>query len=274
MKNFKDKVVVITGAGSGIGRATAVAFAREGARLHITDIDENRITEAANEINAMGAEATPYIVDSADRKAMEKFAADVFDAAGRVDILHNNAGIGSGGTIDNTSLEDWEKVINVNLWGVIYGIHFFLPRMIEQGGGHIVNTASAAGLHGFPTLGPYTATKFAVVGISEVMGMELKRHGITTTALCPGIISTNIVRDSRIEVSNRKGENIKEKAVDFYAQRGTPPERVAQDVLKAVRRKTPLQPSPFHVYPLWVIKRISLRLYLALGRLIMTIARI
>ena len=117
MKTFKDKVVVITGAGSGIGRATAVAFAREGARLHITDIDENRITEAANEINAMGAEATPYIVDSADRKAMEKFAADVFDAAGSVDILHNNAGIGSGGTIDNISLEDWEKVINVNLWG-------------------------------------------------------------------------------------------------------------------------------------------------------------
>jgi NADP-dependent 3-hydroxy acid dehydrogenase YdfG len=267
MKNFRGKVVVITGAGSGIGRATAMAFAQEGARLHITDIDEARISAVADEITSMGAEATPYTVDSADRKAMEEFAEAVYAAAGRVDILHNNAGIALGSTIDQTSLEEWEKIINVNLWGVIYGIHFFLPRMIDQGGGHIVNTASAAGLAGFPTLGPYTATKFAVVGISEVMSMELARYGIHTTALCPGIIATNIVRDSKVAVPDKDGQNIKDKAVAFYAERGAPPERVARDVLKAVRRKTPLMPSPYHVYPIWIIKRISARLYQALVRL-------
>ena len=117
MKEFKDKVVVITGAGSGIGRATAMAFASEGAKLYITDINQGRVEAVANEIKAMGAEATPYVVDSANREAMKKFADDVFASAGRVDILHNNAGIATGCTIDKTPLEDWEKVINVNLWG-------------------------------------------------------------------------------------------------------------------------------------------------------------
>lgn len=271
MKEFKDKVVVITGAGSGIGRATAMAFASEGAKLYITDINQGRVEAVADEIKAMGAEATSYVVDSANREAMQKFADDVFASAGRVDILHNNAGIATGCTIDKTPLEDWEKVINVNLWGVIYGIHYFLPRMIAQGGGHIVNTSSGAGLTGLPTLAPYAATKFAVVGISEVMNIELRRHGIYTTALCPGIISTNIVRDSKIDIFNKKGECMKDSTVRFYAKRGTPPERVAKDVLRAIRKKRPVQPSPYHAYHLWIIKRISVRLYQAVARLIMRI---
>ena len=271
MKEFKDKVVVITGAGSGIGRATAMAFASEGAKLYITDINQGRVEAVADEIKEMGAEATPYVVDSANREAMKKFADDVFASAGSVDILHNNAGIATGCTIDKTPLEDWEKVINVNLWGVIYGIHYFLPRMIAQGGGHIVNTSSGAGLTGLPTLAPYAATKFAVVGISEVMNIELRRHGIYTTALCPGIISTNIVRDSKIDIFNKKGECMKDSTVRFYAKRGTPPERVAKDVLRAIRKKRPVQPSPYHAYHLWIIKRISVRLYQAVARLIMRI---
>ncbi len=266
MRDFKDKVVVITGAGSGIGRATAHAFAKYGARLHLTDIDQQRIEVAANECEGLGAKATPYIVDSSDRDAMKKFADDVFAAEGRVDILHNNAGIAVGSPIQETPLEDWEKIINVNLWGVIYGIHFFVPRMIEQGtGGHIVNTASGAGLCGLPSLGPYATTKFAVVGLSEVMNMELSEYGIHTTALCPGVIATNIVKDSKVDLVDGQGENLKEKAVQFYETLGARPEAVARDVLSAIRFKRPLQPTPYHMYPLWMIKRISARLYQWIG---------
>ncbi len=274
MKDFRNKVVVITGAGSGIGRATAMAFAGEGSKLHITDINKQRIDAVAEEIRRKGAEATPYVVDASNREAMKKFADEVFAAAGRVDILHNNAGIAVGCTIDKTSIEDWERVINVNLWGVIYGVHYFLPRMIEQGGGHIVNTASAAGLTGMPTLAPYTATKFALVGISEVMNIELRRYGIYTTALCPGIIATNIVKDSKIDICDKKGRSLKDSTVKFYAQRGAPPERVAKDVLRAVRKNRPIQPSPYHAYLFWIIRRISVRLYQTLARILMRIVRV
>jgi len=269
MKDFRNKVVVITGAGSGIGRATALAFAREGAKLHITDINRERVEAAANEIRALGAEATPYVVDSASREAMAKFADEVYSKAGRVDILHNNAGIGVGAPLEKTSLEDWEKVLSVNLWGVIYGMHFFVPRMIAQGGGgHIVNTASGAGLTGLPALAPYTASKFAVVGLSETAGIELRKYGICVTALCPGIIATRIVKDSKVELYDAQGVSRKAAVDRFYEQYGVGPEQVAKDVLKAVRCRRPVQPSPWHMYPPWILKRISVRLYQAVARVV------
>ena len=221
MKDFRGKVVVITGAGSGIGRSTALAFAREGAKLHLTDLNPERIEAVARECRALGAEAAVYVVDSSDRAAMEKFAADVFAAAGRVDVLHNNAGIGAAAPFEDISLEHWEKIIKTNLWGVIHGVHFFLPRMIAQGGGgHIVNTASGGGLIGLPATGPYCATKFAVVGMSEVMNLELPKYGIWTTALCPGIINTNIVKDSLFEIKRPELADRKTEAVRFYDRLG------------------------------------------------------
>ena len=271
MKDFRNKVVVITGAGSGIGRATALAFAREGAKLHLTDINRERVEAVAKEIHALGAEATPYVVDSASREAMAKFAEEVYAKAGRVDILHNNAGLGFGAPFEKTSLEDWEKVLRVNLWGVIYGMHFFVPKMIAQGkGGHIVNTASGAGLTGLPALAPYTASKFAVVGLSETAGIELRKYGIYVTALCPGIINTRIVKDSKVELYDERGESSKAAIDNFYEQYGAGPEQVAKDVLKAIRCKRPVQPSPLHMYPPWILKRISVRLYQAVARVVWT----
>lgn len=263
MKNFKDKVVVITGAGSGIGKATAIAFAREGAHLHITDIVKEKIESAAEEIKAMGGTAFPYVVDCGDRKQMEKFADDVFNAAGRVDILHNNAGIALGCPVEKVSLDEWERIIAVNLWGAIYGLHFFVPRMIAQGGGgHIINTSSAAGLTAPPTLAAYSTTKFALIGLSETMNIELSKYGIYTTALCPGIINTPLIPATKMDVYDKQGRPYKDRIVKFYREKGVPPERVARDVLKAVREKRPVQPSPWsHVYPLWIIKRISTRAY-------------
>jgi NAD(P)-dependent dehydrogenase (short-subunit alcohol dehydrogenase family) len=269
MKNLKDKVVVITGAGSGIGRATALAFAREGANLHITDIKPEPLAAVAEEIRALGAKVTTYLVDSSDRTGMEKFAREVYANAGRVDVLHNNAGIGAAGRFEEIPLEHWEKIIAVNLWGVIYGVHFFLPRMIAQGGGgHIVNTASGAGLIGLPGFGHYTATKFAVVGLSEVMNIELNRHGIYTTALCPGIIATNIVKEALFQETEEYRQKLGQ-AVSFYERFGAKPERVAKDVLKAVRKRRPVQVSPgIQMYPIWYLKRLSVRLYQALGRML------
>jgi len=272
MKDFKGKVVVVTGAGSGIGRSTALAFAKEGARLHLTDINAERIEAVAKEVRALGAEAAAYVVDSSNRSAMEKFAADVYDAAGRVDVLHNNAGIGVGSPFENIPLEQWERIINVNLWGVIYGVHYFVPRMIAQGGGgHIVNTASGAGLIALPLLGPYNATKFAIVGLSETMSMELKKYGIFTTALCPGIINTNIVRDSLFVVPRPEMATLKDRTVKFYDRFGVSPDKVARDVLAAVRKQRPVQVSPFwQMAPAWLLKRLSVRLYQAVARMIVS----
>ena len=267
MNKFRNKIVVVTGAGSGIGRATALAFAHEGAKLHLCDISRGRIEKVAEEVRAFGAEANAYVVDVSDREAMDKFAVEVFAKAGRVDILHNNAGIGISAPVEKHTLEDWEHIININLWGVIYGVHHFLPRMIAQGGGgHIVNTASGVGLCGMPGLAAYTTTKFAVVGLSETMSIELRKYGIAVTALCPGIIATNITKDSRVELYDREGRNLQADVDQFYQKWGARPEAVARDVLRAVRRKRPVMPSPLHVWPLWILKRVSVRGYQALMR--------
>ena len=263
MKDFRDKVVVITGAGSGIGRATALAFAREGSKLHISDINRERIEKVAQEIRDLGAEATPYLVDSTDREAMRKFTEDVYANAGRVDILHNNAGIGAGGRLEEIPLEHWEKIIAINLWGVIYGVHYFLPRMIAQGGGgNIVNTASGAGLIGMPGFAHYATTKFAVVGLSEVMSIDLKKHGIHTTVVCPGIIYTNIINDTLFEMADDQKEKVRKTVNSFYEKSGVGPEVVARDILRAVRKNKPIVVSPWYqMYPVWILKRLSVRLY-------------
>ena len=269
MKDLKDKVVVITGAGSGIGRSVALAFAREGARLHLSDINQGNVETVAKEARALGAEAASYAVDSSDRRAVEKFAGDVFAAAGRVDILHNNAGIGSGGDIDKITLESWEKILSINLWGVIFGVHYFLPKMIAQGGGgHIINTASSAGLIGLPNQASYVASKFAVVGISEVMSMELRKHGIYTTVLCPGMIRTNIHRVGVYEFADDT-KAIRDLATEMFEKHGASPDKVASDLLKAVRKRKPICVSPaWQVYLGWIVKRISPGLYQNLMRMI------
>ncbi len=259
MKSFKDKVVVVTGAGSGIGRATALAFAKEGASLVIADIHFDRLEEVSGEIEKLGTKVYSRRVDVSDRSQVEHFARFVIENCGRVDILHNNAGVGLGELLEMTSIEDFEWVMNTNFWGVVYGVTYFLPHMIERKAGHIINTASGAGLVALPGLGGYTASKFAVVGYSETLRAELKRHNIGVSAVCPGIINTRVVSDGRINMP--EGARVsKEKAVKFYATRGWSPDRVARVIVKGVKKNRGVIPVGPEVWISWYFKRFSQRL--------------
>jgi NAD(P)-dependent dehydrogenase (short-subunit alcohol dehydrogenase family) len=256
-------VVVVTGAGSGIGRATALRFAGLGARVHVADISMEAAETVAEQI---GAKARAHHVDVTDPEAVNGLADAVFAESGVVDVLHNNAGVGHAGPVEEIPLSDWRRVVEINLMGVIHGICAFVPRMLAQGRpSHIVNTASALGLMPGIDLAPYATTKHAVVGLSESLHAELGRRGIGVTALCPGIISTAIVGEATM-----RGEiaTSKQGTVDFYATRGASPDVVADAVVTAIRKRRPVQPVPAsHVYPNWIASRISPRAGIAAARL-------
>jgi NAD(P)-dependent dehydrogenase (short-subunit alcohol dehydrogenase family) len=251
-------VAVVTGAGSGIGRATAIKLAGLGADVHVVDVSGPAAESAREEIVARGGIATAHTVDVADGAAVEALAARVFAADGGVDVLHNNAGIGHSGPIEQTTLEDWRRIVEINLMGVVHGITAFVPRMLEQGRpAHIVNTASGLGLMSGIEMAPYCTTKHAVVGMSQSLDLELEPKGIGVTALCPGIINTAIVKESTVrgDVPGRQ-----QRAVELYEKHGASPEKVADAVVKAIRKRRQIQVVPAsHVYPAWIAGRISTR---------------
>jgi NAD(P)-dependent dehydrogenase (short-subunit alcohol dehydrogenase family) len=255
---FEGKVVVITGAGSGIGRSTALLFARLGAKVHVVDLDGDRAEAVRSTIEAAGGKAVAHKVDCTDPAAVEAFATTVFAEDGAVDVLHNNAGIGHAGGVEDTPLEDWQRVIAVNLMSTIHGVHAFVPRLLQQGRpSRIINTASAAGLVAMARMAPYCTTKFAIVGLTEALDAELSPRGIRVSAICPGIINTSIVEDSvmRGEMAQQA-----ERAVAFYRKRGTSPDVVARAVVATVRRPRLVVPVPrWQVTPTWLLKRLSTR---------------
>src|SRR5207237_1024300 len=172
--DLHGKVAVITGAGSGIGRSTALLLARRGASVHAADIDAESAERVSREISAAGGSATAHALDVSDPAAVEALAEAIFASDGHVDILHNNAGIGFGGNLEDTTVEDWQRIINVNLLGVAYGIQAFVPRMLAQGRpASVINTASLAGITPAPKLAPYAAAKWGVVGLTETLNVEL-----------------------------------------------------------------------------------------------------
>ena len=212
--DFNGKIVAVTGAASGIGREIARAFAARGADLSLADINEEGLQKIKEELESRGRKVYAQVVDVSFAEQVEDFCDNTYREMGRVDILCNNAGIGIAGRLEDLTLEDWEEIININLWGVIYGCHFFHPRMIEQGGGgHIVNTASGAGLAPLNMMTAYCTTKYAVVGLSETLQAEAALHGIRVSALCPGIVITNITRTSRMvtNTDHSSGEELMER---------------------------------------------------------------
>ncbi|MFJ5306750.1 SDR family oxidoreductase [Streptomyces sp. NPDC088350] len=189
--DLHDAVAVVTGAGSGIGRAAAHAFARRGTRVVVTDLDAERARAVAGELGGPAVAAPCDVTRVEDLVAARDLALDRF---GRVDLVMNNVGILAVGPVEDIPLDAWQRVIDVNLLGVVRSNLVFLPLLLEQGSGHVVNTASTAGLlpYGFDRL-PYTATKHALVGLSEALALYLRPRGVGVTCLCPAGVATNIV---------------------------------------------------------------------------------
>jgi len=257
--NLAGKIAVVTGGGSGIGRSTARALARCGAKVHVADIDGAAAEETVREIDAGGARALGHVLDVSDPDAVEAFAAAVFEAEGGVDILHNNAGIGHGGNIESTTIEDWQRVIGVNLLGVAYGVQAFVPRMLKQGRpATVVNTASMAGIVPAAKLAPYCASKYGVVGLTESLNAELSKRGVNFIAICPGIIDTQIVATGIMRGETAESHD---KIKRFYERRGASPDEVADAVLSAIDKHRLIVPAPRRqVTAPYLLHRLSPRL--------------
>ncbi|MGV9656016.1 SDR family oxidoreductase [Streptomyces koyangensis] len=236
-ERFAGQLVLVTGAAGGIGRATALAFATAGARVIAADRDGAGAAGTARAALAAGApQAWAETVDVGDEQAMEKFAAKVAAEYGTVDILVNNAGVGLSGSLLDTTPEEWRRILDVNLWGVIHGCRLFGRQMAERNqGGHIVNLASAAAYLPSRTLPAYSTSKAAVLMLSESLRAELAPRSIGVTAICPGIVNTGITRTSRFAGASKEEEaKHQQRAAKLYGMRNYPPEKVADAILRAV----------------------------------------
>jgi NAD(P)-dependent dehydrogenase (short-subunit alcohol dehydrogenase family) len=196
MKDLKDKVVVVTGAASGIGRALALRLSAEGAALALADRDESGLRATADMVGT-AARVTTHVVDVGDRARVEAFARETVQAHGRVDVLINNAAVNTYRTVRDSTLEDFEWVLSANLWGTIHTVQAFLPLLEQRPAAHIVNVSSIAGLLPFPMNGPYNVSKAGVAALSETLMVELAGTGIAVTCVHPGGVKTNISRNAR-----------------------------------------------------------------------------
>jgi len=238
------KRVVVTGAGSGIGRETALAFGRRGALVLCTDINAEAAASTASIIIREGGDALSRKCDVSNTRSMEALANYVEKELGAPDILINNAGIGLSGSLLDTSVKDWQQVLGVNLWGVIHGCRLFARQMVDNGkAGHIVNVASAAAFLPSRMLPAYATSKSAVLMFSECLRAEMAEHNIGVSAICPGIIDTPITRSTRfVGVADEEQSRRREDAAKLYQRRAYTPDRVAQAIVEAVQNNRAVVP--------------------------------
>jgi len=259
MNDLKDKWVLVTGAGSGIGRATALAFAEAGARLVVSDLQADRLAALRTLLMQRGTPCIAETVDVSDAAAMQAFAERVHAQLPALDVLVNNAGIGYLGPFLGTPLEVWKRVLNINVMGAVHGCMHFLPRMQQAGGvRHIVNVASLAGVAPAPNMSAYAASKHAIMGLSEGLALELRLAGspIGVTTVCPGIINTDITKAAGA-MSASIGTAQQHRLQSYYEAQGVGPEVVAAAIVDAVRRgRSLVLVGPF-ARPMYHLRRLS-----------------
>ena len=247
MQLFEGRVAVVTGGASGIGRALATRFAGEGMRVVLADVERDALEATAGELRDGGAEVLAVETDVSSAESVEALADRAYEAFGAVHVLCNNAGVGGANVAAyRATLADWEWTLGVNLWGVIHGVHAFLPRMLEGGEeGHVVNTASIAGLTPLAGNAPYGVSKAGVVALSEALYLELKRRGapVSASVLCPGIVQTNILDSQRNRPEELRNpgpprpDRVQERLRDEFARNAMPPAAVAAKVFEAIREE-------------------------------------
>jgi NAD(P)-dependent dehydrogenase (short-subunit alcohol dehydrogenase family) len=257
--DFTDKLVVVTGAGSGIGRETALAFGRLGAEVVIAELNEGAGEQTASDVRTAGATAQAYQVDVSDLASMEEFVKRVIADHGVPDVVVNNAGIGIAGRFLDTTAADWQRIVDINLLGVVHGCRLFGAAMAERlGGGYIVNVASAAAFTPSRMLSAYSATKAAVLSLSESIGAEFRDYGIGVSAICPGLVNTPITTSTHYvgvspDEEREKGEAMRKR----YVRRNYPPSKVASAIVKAVREGKPVVPVTPEAHGARLMSRLS-----------------
>ncbi|MES2126361.1 MAG: SDR family NAD(P)-dependent oxidoreductase [Pseudomonadota bacterium] len=255
MPELNGKYVVVTGAGAGIGRATALAFAQAGAHLIVCDLDLARLEHTRAGIAAAGVDCHAFAADVADEASMRQFAAAVHAIVPAVDVLVNNAGVAYLGAFVDSPLASWKRILDINVMGVVHGCHFFLPPMLAAGGArHVLNVASLAGIAPAPNMSAYAASKHAVMGLCDVLAMELDGSAVVVSAVCPGVINTEIVHGPRAPSVTAAQVD---KLQAFYRSVGASPDVVAQDIVHAVRRGQSLVLSGPWARPMYHLKRVS-----------------
>ncbi|HEY8142365.1 MAG TPA: SDR family oxidoreductase, partial [Kofleriaceae bacterium] len=257
--NLSGRVVIITGGGSGIGRAAARRFARRRAVLHLVDLDAAAVEAAALECASLGARAHFHVADCRDAGAMERVAAAVLERDALVDVVFLNAGVGYGGPMARMTLDEWRLVLDTNLYGVVHGLHAFLPAMLgKPSRGHVLITASMLGLFALPGAGAYAASKHALVGLAESLRAELGPAGLEVTALCPGLIASNIIKNARVG-----GVGLDRALVErWWARRGAAPDAVARIAVECVeKRRGGVRVAKPTGSVLWLLRRYAPPLY-------------
>jgi len=243
MKDLNNKNCIITGAAKGIGRSFALALAKEGMNLFITDIDLENLEKVKNEIEDVGVKVHAGKCDVSKFKDFENIAKEFYSKLGDVDLLINNAGIAIAGAVNNLELEDWKKVLDVNLWSIIHSLKVFLQRMIERGSGHIANVASINGIIGSTDPITYITSKFAVIGLSEALYGQLINRGINVSVILPSYIRTDIYDKAKVrypkklvdDVGEQKLEEFRKLTVNEYVSRGSSPDRVVKKYIKGIK---------------------------------------
>jgi NAD(P)-dependent dehydrogenase (short-subunit alcohol dehydrogenase family) len=257
---FADRIALVTGGASGIGRALCLELGRRGAVVVVTDVDEAGARAASAEIAQAGGRAEALRLDVTRAEEVQGAVDGVAARHGRLDLLFNNAGLGLGGEVRDLTLEHWRRIVDVNLWGVIHGVAAAYPVMVRQGGGHIVNVASLAGLVGYPTAAPYATTKMAVVGLSLSLRVEAEALGVRVSAVCPGFVKSAIFD---------RGTFVGVDSADLVARLPfalVESDDAARRILRGVARNQAVIAFPFYARLLWALHRVHPALSSLVGR--------